>query len=88
VITKPIPFIEVVEDARIKGIHPASGSRALPQRNANGDVRIYCVSCSHPGAFVSEDSLQFVIYLCDQFSPCGCDCMTTKGELSLPRLAI
>jgi hypothetical protein len=85
-----IPFVEVVEDSRLRtNLHPASGARAKPERSPDGTgVRIYCVSCSHPGAFVSEDALDLVIYLCDRFSACGCNCMETKGELTLPRLAI
>lgn len=82
-----IPFVETVEDARLKGIHPASGSRAIVEMTPDRrNVRIYCVSCHHPGAFISADNVASVIYLCDQFSRCGCDCATTKGELSLPRL--
>jgi hypothetical protein len=85
---KPIPFVETVEDSRVRGIHPATGKRAvietLPGRR---EVRIYCISCHHPGAFVSDD-MPGVIYLCDQFNACGCDCQHTKGELPLPRLAL
>jgi hypothetical protein len=84
-----IPFVEAVEDARVKGtIIPATGSRAKvlysPDRQ---QVRLYCVSCHHPGAFISED-IPGVIYLCDAVGGCGCDCAGTKGELPLPRLAL
>ena len=89
-MTQRIPFIETVEDARLQGNrYPVVGTRPLAQRSPDGTgVRIYCISCSHPGAFVSEEALDLVVYLCDQFSTCGCDCMHTKGELTLPRLAI
>lgn len=86
---KRIPLIETVEDARLRpGVFPVSGPRPLVQRTPDGlNERIYCISCHHPGAFVSAD-LPGVIFLCDFASPCGCNCQATKGELPLPRLAI
>ena len=85
-----VPFVERVDDARLRpNRYPVVGQRPLPQRSPDGTgVRIYCISCSHPGAFVSEEALDLVIYLCDALSACGCDCATTKGELTLPRLDI
>lgn len=84
-----IPFVETVEDSRIRGnAFPVSGKRPLPEYTADRQSqRIYCISCHHPGAFVSVD-MPGVIYLCDRYGRCGCDCQTTKGELTLPRLAI
>jgi hypothetical protein len=84
-----IPFIETVEDARVKGVAvPVTGKRPVVEMTADRrNVRIYCISCHHPGAFVSAD-MPGVIYLCDRFSACGCDCADTKGELTLPRLAL
>jgi len=86
---KEIPYVETVEDARVKGnAFPVTGPRPLIRTTADRSaVRIYCVSCHHPGAFISED-IPGVIYLCDHLSPCGCDCAGTKGELTLPRLAL
>lgn len=85
----PIPLIETVEDARVRGnLHPVAGRRVLPELTPDRrNERIYCVSCHHPGGFVSTD-LPGVIFLCDAMSACGCDCAGTKGELTLPRLAI
>jgi hypothetical protein len=84
-VTKP-PIVTSNEDSRVRGLFPARGQRALvietPDRK---NQRIYCVSCHHPGAFVSNEALDVVIYLCDQFSRCGCNCASTKGELTLPR---
>ena len=85
-----IPFVEVVEDARVKGTAiPVTGKRPVIEMTPDRrNVRIYCVSCHHPGAFVSAEMLDSVIYLCDLFSQCGCNCAATKGELTLPRLAL
>lgn len=85
-----IPWVETVEDARVtKDRFPVVGRKPLVETTPDRrNVRIYCVSCHHPGAFVSADDLDHVVYLCDQFSRCGCDCATTKGELTLPRLAL
>ena len=84
-----IPFVETVEDARVKGLHPATGKRSLVETTPDRkNVRIYCISCHCPGAFISAENVDSVIYLCDTFSPCGHDCSGTKGELPLPKLAI
>lgn len=84
-----IPFVETVEDARVRGVAiPVTGKRPVIEMSPNREeVRIYCISCHHPGAFISKD-IDGVIYLCDQFSACGCNCLETKGELPLPRLAL
>lgn len=83
-----IPFVETIEDSRVRGIHPATGRRALVETtDSRREVRIYCISCHCPGGFVSVE-MPGVIYLCDQFAPCGHDCQHTKGELPLPRLAL
>lgn len=84
-----IPFVEVVEDARVKGVAiPMTGKRPVieytPDRQ---NVRLYCISCHHPGAFISAD-IPGVIFLCDLTTACGCDCAGTKGELTLPRIAL
>jgi hypothetical protein len=84
---KQIPYVETVEDSRVRGLHPATGKRAIVQRLGTGEVRLYCISCHHPGAYVSEE-MPGVLWLCDQFSACGCNCLETKGELPLPRLAL
>jgi hypothetical protein len=86
-VSKPAPFILSNEDARVRGIFSGVGPRALVEETPDRkNVRIYCVSCHHPGAFVSNEAIDLVIYLCDQFSRCGCDCANTKGELTLPRI--
>ena len=86
-MSKVTPFIRSNEDARVRGIFPVSGVRPVTEMTPDyRNVRIYCVSCHHPGGFVSRENLDLVIYLCDQGSACGCDCASTKGELSLPRL--
>ena len=85
---KAVPFVRSNEDARVRGLFPASGARALVEETPDRkNQRIYCVSCHHPGAFVSNEAIDIVIYLCDQFSRCGCNC-SAKGELSLPRLEL
>lgn len=80
------PFVVSNEDSRVRGLFPATGSRALlvetPDRK---NERIYCVSCHHPGAYVSNEMIDVVIWLCEAHSPCGCNC-TSKGELTLPRV--
>ena len=88
-MNKPVPYVETVEDSRVRGMSPVTGAKPRIERATidRGAVRIYCLSCSHPGAFVSED-IPGVIFLCDATSACGCDCAGTKGELPLPRLAI
>lgn len=87
-MAKTIPYVETVEDARVKGTQFSFvGPKPLIQRLDNETVRIYCISCHHPGAFVTED-IPGVVFLCDKMSTCGCDCAGTKGELSLPKLAI
>ncbi len=86
---RAIPFVETVEDSRVRGIHPVTGKRALVETTPDRkNVRIYCISCHHPGAFISRELVDVVIWLCEFNSPCGCDCATTKGELPLPRLAL
>jgi hypothetical protein len=88
-VSKAIPFVETIEDARVKGtIIPVVGKRAVVQMTPDREnVRLYCISCHHPGAFISAD-IPGVIYLCDAVGGCGCDCAGTKGELTLPRLAL
>lgn len=88
-MNKPVPFVETVEDARVRGIFPATGRRPQIIRSPidQDSQRIYCISCHHPGAFISSD-IPGVIYLCDAQGRCGCDCAGTKGELTLPKLAI
>jgi hypothetical protein len=85
-MSKLIPYIETVEDARLRpGVFPVSGPRPIVQRTPDSlNERIYCVSCHHPGAYVTI-GITNVIYLCDQGSACGCNC-SAKGELALPRL--
>lgn len=89
-----IPYVETVEDSRVRGIHPVTGKRAAVETTEDRkNVRIYCISCHHPGAFISADMAPavdggLVIWLCEFSSPCGCDCAGTKGELPLPRLAL
>jgi len=86
-VTKAIPFIRSNEDSRVRGLFPVKGRSALVEETPDRkNQRIYCVSCHHPGAFVSNEAIDLVIYLCDQFSRCGCDCQHTKGELTLPRI--
>ena len=66
-----------------------TGKRAVAEYTPDRqNVRVYCVSCSHPGGFISVENVDLVIYLCDQFSSCCCNCLETKGELTLPRLAL
>lgn len=88
-MNKIIPYVDNVEDSRVRGIHPVTGKPARVETTLDRkNVRIYCISCHHPGAFVSAEFIDFVIWLCEANSPCGCDCATTKGELTLPRLAL
>lgn len=83
---KPAPFITTVEDSRVRGLFPATGTRALltetPDRQHE---RIYCLSCHHPGLYVTKGA-DAVIYICDQGSACGCNC-SSKGELALPQVS-
>jgi hypothetical protein len=80
------PWPSKALDSRPSGLHPVSGTRALVERTPDGqNVRVYCVSCHHAGGFVSAENVELVIYLCDQYGRCGCNCMETKGELTLPR---
>lgn len=85
-MSRAVPFVRSNEDSRVRGLFPVTGAKALVEETPDRkNQRIYCVSCHHPGAFVSNEAIDFVIYLCDQFSRCGCDCASTKGELTLPR---
>lgn len=85
-MSKLVPFVETVEDARLLGVFPVTGPKSVVQRTPDGqNERIYCVSCHHAGGYVSIEDLPLVIYLCDALSSCGCNC-AIKGELPLPRL--
>jgi hypothetical protein len=84
-----VPYVAPIEDSRLRKDRqfPLAGVQPLIRRTPDGqNERFYCVSCAHPGAFVTID-MPGVIYICDAMSSCGCNC-AAKGVYPTPSLAI